>query len=621
MKEEEKQKQEDKLKHRFASFFLAKKRDVEDEEERDTAGIFKQFRVKEDMQLAPLHRNTLTSDQHEALGEVMMGAQGGQGKLPLTYLALLKAGGHKVRSSARTWPPSTANDDDDDDIEIVDDDDDTTTTATATAPPQKGCPAPPGLRGCGAGRAKLLSFCENRRPAYWGTWSKAGQCVRARRPFLKEPTLDYEYDSNDDWEEEEAGESLSDSEGEEKEEEDNYEVDNDFFVPHGYLSDDEGKEEEEEKNCVKSGDGEMENKNKEKLKRKQAEFEEEMKKKTRELKPRVIGCLWLTDQTTNMAFTQLLKVLEPYRAVRLAPNPIPTAWRGLAPQSGQGEGPGEEETPGGDEKGGKKFVKEFPEEAVAPLIQLLHGNRHGKGFLCREFADYWLQRNSGSGGGGKTGEVCVIAKRKVLQKIREIGVWKKCKTESCKRAMLMWYVPSETREKYGVLDLSIPNTWSYINTPKERKDEDSEVTQDDPARTPKLSKLVPITAFTRKTPTSTPTATSSGKEVTQTGEVSPVAPSTGQVEGCGSVEVSPTPVPTPTPPPSNVTRPNSAGKGKRNRSLFLSGKSQSASFVSFFKKGGKDDGGGGGGSNSVGSEGGGGEGSGSGSDECIILDD
>ncbi|MPC30864.1 Chromatin assembly factor 1 subunit A [Portunus trituberculatus] len=256
MKEEEKQKQEDKLKHRFASFFLAKKRDVEDEEERDTAGIFKQFRVKEDMQLAPLHRNTLTSDQHEALGEVMMGAQGGQGKLPLTYLALLKAGGHKVRSSARTWPPSTANDDDDDDIEIVDDDDDTTTTATATAPPQKGCPAPPGLRGCGAGRAKLLSFCENRRPAYWGTWSKAGQCVRARRPFLKEPTLDYEYDSNDDWEEEEAGESLSDSEGEEKEEEDNYEVDNDFFVPHGYLSDDEGKEEEEEKNCVKSGDGE-----------------------------------------------------------------------------------------------------------------------------------------------------------------------------------------------------------------------------------------------------------------------------------------------------------------------------------------------------------------------------
>lgn len=61
-------------------------------------------------------------------------------------------------------------------------------------------------------------------------------------------TFDYDYDSDDDWEEEEAGESLSDSEGEEKEEEegDQYEVDNDFFVPHAYLSDDEGRSDEED---------------------------------------------------------------------------------------------------------------------------------------------------------------------------------------------------------------------------------------------------------------------------------------------------------------------------------------------------------------------------------------
>ncbi|XP_063853731.1 uncharacterized protein LOC135096285 [Scylla paramamosain] len=154
-----------------------------------------------------------------------------------------------------------------------------------------------------------------------------------------------------------------------------------------------------------------------------------MKKKTRELKPRVIGCLWLTDQATNPAFTQLLKVLDPHRAVHLGPHhPIPTAWAGVASLPGRGEGAGEEETTG-EEKSGKKFAKEFPEEAVAPLIHLLHGNRHGKMFLSREFADYWRQKGSdgagGGGGGGKASVSCIIAKRKVVQKIQELGTWKK----------------------------------------------------------------------------------------------------------------------------------------------------------------------------------------------------
>lgn len=42
-------------------------------------------------------------------------------------------------------------------------------------------------------------------------------------------------DSDSEWEEEEPGESLhgSDDEKEKDESEDDYEVDNDFFVPHG----------------------------------------------------------------------------------------------------------------------------------------------------------------------------------------------------------------------------------------------------------------------------------------------------------------------------------------------------------------------------------------------------
>jgi len=48
--------------------------------------------------------------------------------------------------------------------------------------------------------------------------------------------FDYEIDSDDEWEED-PGESIHGTD--EEESEDDYEVDNDVFVPHGYLSDEE----------------------------------------------------------------------------------------------------------------------------------------------------------------------------------------------------------------------------------------------------------------------------------------------------------------------------------------------------------------------------------------------
>lgn len=47
----------------------------------------------------------------------------------------------------------------------------------------------------------------------------------------------------DEWMDEEPGESLIGSE-DDLESEDDYEVDNDMFVLHGYLSDDEGQPDE-----------------------------------------------------------------------------------------------------------------------------------------------------------------------------------------------------------------------------------------------------------------------------------------------------------------------------------------------------------------------------------------
>lgn len=50
--------------------------------------------------------------------------------------------------------------------------------------------------------------------------------------------LDYEVDSDEEWEEEPDGESVDGSAcGSDDSDADEYEVDNDVFVPHGYLSD------------------------------------------------------------------------------------------------------------------------------------------------------------------------------------------------------------------------------------------------------------------------------------------------------------------------------------------------------------------------------------------------
>lgn len=58
-------------------------------------------------------------------------------------------------------------------------------------------------------RVKLLQFHTDIRPAYFGTWSRRSQLVRARRPLGQDIQLfDYEVDSADEWEEEEPGESV-----------------------------------------------------------------------------------------------------------------------------------------------------------------------------------------------------------------------------------------------------------------------------------------------------------------------------------------------------------------------------------------------------------------------------
>uniref|UniRef100_A0A0A9ATD2 Chromatin assembly factor 1 subunit FSM n=2 Tax=Arundo donax TaxID=35708 RepID=A0A0A9ATD2_ARUDO len=94
---------------------------------------------------------------------------------------------------------------------------------------------------------KLLQFDRSHRPAYYGTRRKKSFTVSARHPFQRDPDLSYEVDSDEEWEEEDPGESLSDFDDDEEtmKEHDSKvdtedETENSFIVPDDYLSEDEG---------------------------------------------------------------------------------------------------------------------------------------------------------------------------------------------------------------------------------------------------------------------------------------------------------------------------------------------------------------------------------------------
>ncbi|KAL5582967.1 hypothetical protein UlMin_015409 [Ulmus minor] len=98
-------------------------------------------------------------------------------------------------------------------------------------------------------RKQLLQFDKSHRPAFYGLWPKKSHAVGPRHPLRKDSDLDYEIDSDEEWEEEEPGESLSDCDKDDADEcledrcskaDDEDESEDGFFVPDGYLSDNEG---------------------------------------------------------------------------------------------------------------------------------------------------------------------------------------------------------------------------------------------------------------------------------------------------------------------------------------------------------------------------------------------
>ncbi|CAK1580993.1 unnamed protein product [Parnassius mnemosyne] len=280
----ERQEQEQKKKkaaEAFVNFFVQKQKNEKDQL---TVGpvskncMLSSFTIKVDMRLAPTTRNSINDEQKEALDNFLKEQNVPESAL---YIKNLKEGDRKPMSDGKTWPCSDKENDDDviiveDDLPPIDDADEILNCETAVREKL---------------RPKLFSFHENRRPPYWGTWRKKSAFVKPRRPFQQDQKLlDYEVDSDEDWEEEQEGESIDGSAAgsEDEQDADEYEVDNEVFVPHGYLSDEEATVDEDD---VLSLSPETQ---KARLKHLEDEFESELKKPTEKLKPRMYGILWET---------------------------------------------------------------------------------------------------------------------------------------------------------------------------------------------------------------------------------------------------------------------------------------------------------------------------------------
>ncbi|XP_038066952.1 chromatin assembly factor 1 subunit A-like [Patiria miniata] len=387
--EEEKQKQEDEKREKearqknfFKSFFKEAVVPVKKPQEK-SCGWFAPFQVKDDMVLAPVRRCQKLPEVLEEFDTAFENQN-----LSSLYLDGLKSKTYVVgkagrtpqgeseaqESSSRIGTPS---------VEKMQPDGDSQDVQLVSETPAK--PAKKLVRM----KCKLLQFHENYRPAYYGTWRRKSPMINPRNYLKKdEDLLDYEVDSDDEWEE--PGESLSHSEGEDDGEEvdDGGDSDDGFFVPHGYLSESEGCEDEEEAENWK-----------ERRAAKAKSWEVELKRQQGVLKAVLIGCIWATGAQQSTS-----KMLDAYKAVALTTVPIDTRSKKQVAAANVTHSAEESSKTSVHPKGpwsdiGASLKRPVPAEAMPDLIRLVHGNTAGIKTLQREFREYWrlkdLSKKSG----------------------------------------------------------------------------------------------------------------------------------------------------------------------------------------------------------------------------------
>ncbi|XP_007899317.2 chromatin assembly factor 1 subunit A [Callorhinchus milii] len=422
LKEEEKRMKAEKVKEssEISRFFQKPKAPQAPKTLAGSCGKFAPFEIKEHMVLAPTSRICLDPKSLEQFDERLEDQS-------FTSNYLKELHGYKPRTSGPTCPRlSVAESIACSDVIVVE-----TSTSDGNVDRKK------------FGRMKLLQFHENHRPAYWGTWQKNSVKVNPRHPLAKdEVLLDYEVDSDDEWEEEEPGESLSHSEGDDDDEGDDEDDDDGFFVPHGYLSEGE-----------RSTDEEGENPEKQKIRQrlKAKEWDELMKgKKFQVLQPLLIGCVWVndSDEVDNPA----LKILQQFSVCVL---------KSRIEDEQQQE---------------MHNRKARDHQILIQLLPLLHGNVNGRKAIINEFQEWYRQKLSDTltvsasntspinseASRPQTptvdGDLTVPSKAKLKRLISENGVYEK-RTVFKSRC---WYVHEEVLKRFGRENLPVPTQWNYL---------------------------------------------------------------------------------------------------------------------------------------------------------------
>ncbi|XP_071488500.1 uncharacterized protein [Diadema antillarum] len=331
----------------------------------EVTGRFAPFEVKEDMVLAPCLRVDSKQIDFTPLEDALTS----QADSPL-YLEQLKSKDYKRGKAQRTpWPQQLTEE----------------TMEVDVQPSEEPSKKKPKIKKPDHLKMKLLKFHENYRPAYYGTWQKETSAITGRNPFKKdEDVFDYEFDSDDEWEE--PGESLSHSEGEDDDGEGSGDDDEDedgFFVPHGYLSAGEGGDDEEDSDKLKARQA-----------AKARAWDNELKRRCEALKPIIITLLDVA--ATSKAREAERKKLEAYRAVPLGDAvPIPTSFsikRDKACEENSQLGIGKVCGSSNYQRivgGVRNKLKPVPDEAMPDLLRMVHGNMAGIKSLIREFRDHW----------------------------------------------------------------------------------------------------------------------------------------------------------------------------------------------------------------------------------------
>lgn len=253
---------------------------------------------------------------------------------------------------------------------------------------------------------KLFHFHENTRPAYYGTWTKTSSRVQGCAPLAEDRQLfDYDVDSDDEWQEEDPGESLSGSEDEGEEEED-VKTEDRLDYEDGWLQhDDEGMGSDDE------GVGHS---------RKRPRLN-----KSNVARPIILGVRFGNDAGARLG-TSSTDTLMAYKVESLGETDVVDAVSVLEQRLA---GPCDFSSTPADAPAAKKLT----EEMLFSLVEMVHGSFAGREKLADDFI---LRCEAGT----------APSKSKIQKKIAEMA--KKEKREGDARSR--WYVCADTLQTTGV---------------------------------------------------------------------------------------------------------------------------------------------------------------------------